>query len=156
MSLIYVAAFWNSLPRWPTSVKIWMSLSLTYEGLSAASSQDWITWSEHAYAGTSWLNIDAHSLVFKFWSKMATQRQITFSIYLTYGNDSAARSQTWMNGSHSYRAQLWPMIRPWCRSSKILVRSKMAAIGPILDFVRMDLSTVRSQYLMKWPGHGHA
>ena len=69
---------------------------------------------------------------------------------------SVASSQTWINGSHSYWAQSWPMIGPWCTSSKILVRSKMATIQPILDFVRMDLSMVRSQYLIMWPGHGHA
>ena len=87
---------------------------------------------------------------------MAARWPITFSIYLTYGNHSAARSQTWMNRFHSYWAQLWHMIGPWCTSSKILVRSNMAAIQPILDFVRMDLSAVRSQYLIMWPGHGHA
>ena len=87
---------------------------------------------------------------------MAARWPILFSIYLTYGNHSAARSQTWMNESHSYWAHLWPVIGPWCTSSKILVRSNMAAIWPILDFVRMDLSAVRSQYLIMWPGHGHA
>ena len=44
---------------------------------------------------------------------------------------SAARSQKWLNGFHSYWQVLWPMIGPWCTSSKILVRSNMAAIGPI-------------------------
>ena len=63
--------------------------------------------------------IDAHSLILKFWSKMAARWPITFSIYLTYGNLSAALSQTWMNRFHAYWAQLWPMTGPWCMLSKI-------------------------------------
>ena len=69
---------------------------------------------------------------------------------------STAISQTWINGSLSYLAQLWYVIGPWCTSSKILVRSKMAPVRPILDFIRMDLSIVSSQYLIMWPEPGYA
>ena len=63
--------------------------------------------------------IDARSLILNFWSKMADRWQITFSIYITYGNHSGPRSQTWMNGFNSYWAQLWTMIGPRCTSCKI-------------------------------------
>ena len=81
---------------------------------------------------------------------MCAKQPITFSICLTYGNHFVARSQTWIIGSHSYWARSWPMIEPWWTSSKILVQSKMADVRLILDFVRMDLSAVRSQYLIMW------
>ena len=40
---------------------------------------------------------------------------------------SGARSQTWMNGSHSYWEQLCPVIGPWCTSCYFLSQSNMAA-----------------------------
>ena len=64
------------------------------------------------------------SVVRRPWSVVRGPSSVNFFL-------SAARSQTWLNGFHSYWQVLWPMIGPWCTLSKILVRSNMAAIGPI-------------------------
>ena len=88
--LMHITSFWNfGQLRWYPILNIWrpFNTKILAPELDVLMHEQCLLWP-----------LGVHSLILKSWSKMADQREITGSPYLTYGDLSAARSQyrmTW-------------------------------------------------------------